>query len=136
MAVEAYHTVMRTYIRLVTPLARLYFPLSCGGIDLHTTMGLTSAASPAPRGLLAPLAGPSLSVASSNVHTRPAKIHWLWTGRQVNMSYVHLPNRMHRLALTPTQHDGRRQLSAPCGQDGPNALLSLPATAATEGAAQ
>src|ERR1700753_3048912 len=37
MAVEAYHTVVRTYIRLVTLLARLFLPLSYGGIDLHTT---------------------------------------------------------------------------------------------------
>ncbi len=41
-----------------------------------------------------------------------------------------------RIDVVVTRHDGRRQLSAPDGQDGPDALPGIPATAATEGAAQ
>jgi hypothetical protein len=41
-----------------------------------------------------------------------------------------------RIDVVVTQHGGRRQLSAPDGQDGPDALPRLPVTAATEGAAQ
>jgi hypothetical protein len=43
-----------------------------------------------------------------------------------------------RIDVVVTQHNGRRQLSAPDGQDGPDALPGLPATAtaATEGAAR
>jgi hypothetical protein len=48
----------------------------------------------------------------------------------------HLEARGRRIDAVVTQHDGRRQLSAPDGQGGPDALRGRPATAATEGAAQ
>ena len=45
----------------------------------------------------------------------------------------HLENGGRRIDVVVTQRDGRRQLSAPDGQDGADALASLPAT---EGAAR
>ena len=48
----------------------------------------------------------------------------------------HMETGGRRIDVVVTQHDGRRQLSALDGQDGPDALPGLPATAATEGAAQ
>src|SRR6185437_917009 len=69
MTGEAYHTNVRTSIRLVTLLARLFLPLSYGGIDLHTIGVHASAASPARRALLARLAWLSRSIESLNVHT-------------------------------------------------------------------
>jgi alkanesulfonate monooxygenase SsuD/methylene tetrahydromethanopterin reductase-like flavin-dependent oxidoreductase (luciferase family) len=47
----------------------------------------------------------------------------------------HLEADGRRIDVIVTQHDGRRQLSAPDGEDGPDVLSGLPATIATEGAA-